>query len=192
MKKLLAAAAASIACILAAPVAADDSNISSEVIEQEDGTRTLVHDAVIDAPASAVWAALSTAEGWKMWGPKFAYFDLRLGGRIETGYHDNARLGDPQNIVHRIIAFVPERMIALQVAQAPKNGPVDIELIKQVWGVYELEPLGDNRTRLRISGVGYGSDEASSQILEFFKSGNVYSIEMLRRNLAAQFAAAAE
>ena len=177
------------ALALASPALAQDSDIKAEVIEQADGTRTLVHEAMIDAPVSAVWAALSTEDGWKDWGPKFAQFDLRLGGTIETAYHDGATPGDPQNIIHRIIAFVPERMLALKLEQAPANGPVDMETVKDVWGVYELEPIGEDMTRLRISGVGYGADEASSQILEFFKIGNSYSIELLKRNLAASGAA---
>lgn len=180
MKCLYAAALA-----LATPGLAAAPDITAEVIEENDGTRTLVHEAVIDAPVGDVWATLSTEAGWKMWGPRFAHFDLRHGGSIETGYHEGADRGDPRNIIHRIIAFAPERMIALQVVQAPEGGPADPAAVKQVWGVYELEPLGENRTRLRISGVGYGSDEASTRILEFFKAGNVYSIELMKQNIAS-------
>lgn len=171
---------------LAAPAVANSSDIASTIVEESDGTRTLVHEAVIDAPVELVWWTLSTEEGWKSWGPGFAHFDLRHGGSIETGYHDGVERGDPRNIRHRIIAFVPERLLAIQVEHVPAGGPVDIEAVKAVWGVYELEPIGENRTRLRISGVGYGPDEASSQILEFFKSGNVYSINLMRQNLAAK------
>ena len=174
-----------VAAMLAAPIPALAQDITSEVIEENDGTRTLVHEAVIDAPVAEVWAALSTEAGWKMWGPRFAWFDLRFGGSIETGYHEDAVRGDPRNIVHRIIAFVPQRMMALQVIQAPEGGPADAEAVKRVWGVYELEPLGETQTRMRISGLGYGRDEASSRMLEFFKAGNAYSIELLRKNLAS-------
>ena len=98
-------------------------------------------------------------------------------------------MGDPQNIRHRILAFVPDRMIALKVEQAPERGPVSMDTLAPLWGVYELEPVGPNRTRLRIAGLGYGNDEASSQMLGFFKAGNVYSIELLRQNLAERSAA---
>ena len=87
---------------------------------------------------------------------------------------------------------MPQRLIALQVEKVPEGGPVDMETLARLWGVYELSPVEENRTKLRISGIGYGADEASSQMLEFFKSGNVYSIDLLRRNLAMQSASAAE
>ena len=183
---------ASVSCALANPALAQSDEITAEMVEHADGTRTLVHEAVVDAPVSAVWATLSTAEGWKKWGPRFAWFDLRHGGTIETGYHTDAVRGDPRNIIHRIIAFVPDRMIALQVIQAPEGGPADAETVKQVWGVYELEPVTETKTRLRISGIGYGTDDASSRILEFFKTGNAYSIELMKKNLAASLAEVGE
>ena len=179
-------AAAMFALAVFTPAAANTNDVTSTIVEESDGTRTLIHEVQIDAPVELVWWTLSTADGWTTWGPRFAHFDLRHGGLIETGYHEGAERNDPRNIKHRIIAFVPQRMLAIQVEHAPAGGPVDIEAIKNVWGVYDLEPLGEDRTLLRISGVGYGSDEASSQILEFFKSGNVYSINLMRRNLAAR------
>lgn len=176
--------AAATAFAIAGPASAQQAEVSVEVVEQADGTRTLVHEAVIEAPVAQVWAALSTADGWKMWGPKAAWFDFRTGGTIETSYVEGAKPGDGQNIVHRILAFVPERMIALQVEKVP-DGAFEPGALEDMWGVYELEPVGDDQTRLRISGVGYRSDETSSRILEFFKSGNVYSIQLLEKNLAA-------
>ncbi len=183
----MAAAAATLASPLYAqgPDGAMESDVTTEVVEEPDGTRTLVHSAVINAPVDAVWAALSTAEGWKMWGPRFAKFDLRTGGTIETAYHEGAKSGDAANIIHRILALAPRQMIALQVIKAPQGGPVDAALLSTMWGVYELEPLEGGSTRLTISGLGYGRDEPSTQLIEFFKSGNVYSINLLQRNLAA-------
>jgi len=178
--------AATLALSFFSPAAANSDDVLSTVLDQSDGTRTLVHEVEIDAPIEWVWWTLSTEEGWKTWGPRFAYFDLRHGGSIETGYHEDSERNDPRNIKHRIIAFVPERMLVIQVEHAPEGGPVDVETIRDVWGVYELQEIGEERTRLRISGVGYGSDDASSQVLKFFESGNVYSINLMRRNLAAR------
>ncbi|QYJ07685.1 SRPBCC family protein [Qipengyuania flava] len=170
---------------LSAPALAADDPVEARVVEESDGSRTLVHEAVIDAPLADVWATLSTEDGWKAWGPTYARFDLRNGGSIESGYHEGASAGDPRNIRHRILAVVPERLLAIRVEYAPADGPVDPALFADMWGVYELEPLADGRTRLRITGLGYGADEGSSRLLEFFKAGNVYSIGMLRRNLEA-------
>ena len=186
LKKMTIAAIAFASCSCTAMAQAPDTvaPVHSNVIEESDGTRTLVHVAEVDAPIADVWATLTTPDGWKMWGPSFAVFDLRLGGSIETGYHEGAYAGDPQNIRHRILAIVPERLIALKVEQAPARGPVNMDMLASMWGVYELEPLGVDRTRMTITGLGYGSDDASLRMLEFFKAGNAYSIELLKKNLS--------
>ena len=181
MMRTLVLAVASLA--LASPSLAETDAVTAEIIEHEDGSRALVHEAVIDAPISAVWTTLSTAEGWKMWGPRAAWFDFRIGGTIETAYASGAERGGDQNIVHRILAYVPERMIALKLEKAP-TGAFDPAVFEGTWGGYELEPLGTDRTKLRIIGAGYRSDEASTQMLEFFRTGNVYSINMLKKGLA--------
>ena len=170
------------ALTLAAPLAAQDEPVTAAIIEHSDGSRSLVHEAVIDAPVERVWATLSTAQGWKMWGPQEAWFDFRIGGTIETSYVAGSGQGSDQNIIHRILGFVPERLIILQLEQAPAGG-FDSSVFDGTWGVYELEPFGEDRTRLRITGAGYGDDEGSTQMLEFFKSGNVYSIEQLKAAL---------
>lgn len=182
------------ALLLAAPATAQDETITAEVIEESDGTRTLVHEAVIHAPVADVWATLSTAEGWKHWGPKEAWFDFRPGGEIETSYNAGAKPGDGQNIKHRILAYVPERMIALQVAKVP-DGAFKPGVLDGMWSVYELTPVfvadphnREDATELRIIGIGYKSDPDSSQMLEFFKTGNVYSIEVLKKVLETRAA----
>lgn len=175
---------AALAMLFAAPACAEGPDIAHRIIEESDGTRTLVHEAVIDAPVSRVWQSLTTEEGWQDWGPTFAKIDLRNGGSIESGYHDGAAPGDPRNIRHRILAIVPERLLVLQVEQAPEGGPVDIAMLRQMWGIYELDPLEDGQTRLRINGLGYGPGEDFDRLLEFFVTGNAYSIELLRKNIA--------
>lgn len=168
----------------AAPALAQD--VKAEVIEQQDGTRTLVHEAIIEAPLARVWATFTTEEGWKDWGPKFAMMDVRPGGSIESSYFADAGSGDARNILHRILAIVPERMIAMRLERVPEGGPVSKKVMAETWVVYELTPLGDNRTQLRILGLGYGEGEDFDRVVQFFHSGNTYSIELLRKNIAAQ------
>ncbi|ABC64296.1 SRPBCC family protein [Erythrobacter litoralis] len=182
--KTLRQAVALAALVAAAPAAANEAAITSSVVAENDGTRTLIHDAVVEAPVADVWASLSTAKGWKAWGPKEAWFDFRIGGSIETSYSEGAQPGDAQNIRHRILAFVPERMIALGIEKVP-DGAFEPGVLDGMWSVYELEPIDEDTTGLRIIGLGYKADEASSRMLEFFKSGNAYSIRMLERNLQA-------
>ncbi len=54
---------AAAALAVSAPVSAERGEVTIEVVEENDGTRTLVHEAVIDAPVAEVWKVLSTRRG---------------------------------------------------------------------------------------------------------------------------------
>ncbi len=58
-----------------------------------DGQRDLHQSVVIDAPEFAKWNAPVSA------------VDLRVGGSLEATYDVTHKIGDPDNIMHRIIAF---------------------------------------------------------------------------------------
>lgn len=186
MIRLTMAAAALAVASFAPGVSANAQDINSSITEEADGTRTLVHESIIDVPIAQLWESFTTVEGWKLWGPQEAWIDLRLGGTIESSYTAGAEPGDPTNIVHRILAMVPERMIATRLDRIPEGGPVPASVMQATWAVYEMEPVDDERTRLRITGLGYLPGEEFDRVIGFFESGNTYSIQLLQANIAAR------
>lgn len=46
--------------------------------------------------------------------------DLRIGGEIRTHYKPDGQLGDAEGIVNEILAFEPERMLAIRVKRRPR------------------------------------------------------------------------
>ena len=146
-----------------------------------DGRHSLVHETVVDAPADSVWRAISTVEGWRTWAVPFAWSpepDL-----IETSYSPTAQPGDSTTIRQRVLAAVPERLLVFRTVRAPAGFP-NFETFAQVTSVFELEPLGADRTRVRLTGAGYADTEAGRQLLAFFRDGNRVSLERLRQRFA--------
>jgi uncharacterized protein YndB with AHSA1/START domain len=88
-----------------------------------------------------VWEAFSTLEGWKSWGVAFAEMDIRPGGTIESSYMPDAEAGDPNNIVHRILAMIPNRLMVMRIEQAPAGGPVGKDVFDRLWSVYEIAAM---------------------------------------------------
>jgi uncharacterized protein YndB with AHSA1/START domain len=143
-----------------------------------DGRTDLVHETVVAAPAQAVWQAISTVEGWRTWAVPVAWGpepDV-----IETSYTPTAQSGDPSTIAQRIVAAVPGRLLVFRTVRAPERFP-NFQTYAQVTSVIELEPLGEGRTRVRLTGAGYADTEAGRQLLGFFREGNRVSLERLRR-----------
>lgn len=150
----------------------------------------VVTEGIINAPVSAVWAAFSTAEGFKKWGVAQCDLDLRVGGLIRTHYKADGVLGDEGTVHNRILAFEPERMMAFCIDTPPKGFPFKTAW-RSTWTVATLTDLGDGRTHLRLTGLGYGDDEESRKMREFFSTGNRWSMDKLRASLEDKSAATA-
>ncbi len=143
--------------------------------------RTLQHSGVIHAPASEIWKQFQTGDGIeKIWGVAHADVDFKVGGQIRTTYNAAGKLGDEGTITNTIIAYEPERMLALK-SGAPENAPDYIKAIcESGWTVLRFEPLSPNSTQVTITGMGYKNGELYDKAYAFFKEGNAYSLEKMK------------
>jgi uncharacterized protein YndB with AHSA1/START domain len=146
-----------------------------------DGTHLLSHEIVVDAPPAQVWAAISTAEGWKSWAAPVAWSTAP--DMIETSYAPAAVPGDPSTIRQQILLRLPERLMVFRTVKAPAGFP-DFDTYAKVVSALELEPAGEGRTRVRLTGTGYADTEAGRRLLGFFERGNAATFDALKARLA--------
>jgi uncharacterized protein YndB with AHSA1/START domain len=163
------------AFLLAALLAAA---VSVEKKQESDGSHTLEHETVIDAPIDEVWAAVSSAEGWKSWATPVAWAPSP--DVIETSYSPTAQPGDPSTIRQTVLLRVPRRLMVFRTTKAPERFP-DFETYSKVVSLFELELAGEKRTRVRLTGTGYADTEAGRRLLSFFEKGNAVSLEALAK-----------
>ena len=168
---------------MAAPAAAAET-VAVSKRQQSDGGHVLVHELVVDAPVASVWQAISTAEGWKSWAAPGAWVPPGAPDIIETSYSPGARPGDASTIRQQVIARVPEVLIVFRTVKAPERFP-DFETYSKVTSVLQLEPAGEGRTRVRLTGAGYADSEAGRRLLAFFEKGNATALEALRTRFSS-------
>jgi uncharacterized protein YndB with AHSA1/START domain len=149
-----------------------------------DGSRQ-VTEGIIDAPVEAVWDALATKKGQEAWNVAHAEIDLKVGGKMLTHYDAKGKIGDPNTIENVVLAFEPKKMLAIKVGKPPEKFPFK-EAVKNVWHVMYFEDAGPGRTRLRLVGLGYGSDEESKKLLAFFEKGNAFTLKKLQEHYAGK------
>jgi uncharacterized protein YndB with AHSA1/START domain len=137
---------------------------------------------VVAAPAADVWALWSTTQGLSSWAAPLAAIDLRIGGVWEASYRPGARLGDAENIRNRVLAYLPGRMLTIQVAGAPPGFP-HADLAARLWTVIELEPVDATQTRVRVSMTGYGSGAGYDTLYGHFNQGNAATLKLLTRRV---------
>lgn len=162
------------ALVLAAAVPGQDESV-------------LVHTGVLRAPAGRVWRDLTSAEALpRLWGVAKAEVDLRIGGAIRTHYGKDGTIGDPDTIVHTIVALVPGRSLTLKT-RAPANASPGIAKICEVGhGVFELVPLGPDRTRFTVYGCGYGEGPLFDEARRHFDAGNRWTIARMQKAYPSQ------
>jgi len=132
------------------------------------------------ARRAQVWWAFATGQGYTESVSPVAHLALAVDGMIEASYNANARLGDPDNILNRIVAYVPERMFSIRNVQAPKQLPYR-ELFPQISTTIELEDLGQGRTRVMLTAVGYGKGVGFDTLYRHFEWGNAYTLNELKQ-----------
>lgn len=149
------------------------------------GHRVQQLELTVGVPAPKMWAALTTDEGFQSWAAPVAHVTLGNDGMIEASYRMDAKIGDPDNIRNRIVAYVPEHLLVLHNEHAPKNAPFNAEAFAKVRTIIELQDLGGGRTRIVETTVGYDDSTASENVYAHFQSGNAEEFEMLKKALTS-------
>ncbi len=103
---------------------------------------------------------------------------------MRANYDARGSLGDPQTIENTILSFDPERMLSIQVSRVPDRFPFP-SAIQHMWTVVYLEPVGADRTRVRVVGLGFRPDAESQRMRAFFERGNAMTLQQLQRRFPA-------
>ena len=161
---------------------------SAERIEE---APSFVQDITIHAPLAEVWKVWTTSEGYKLLGVAQADVDFRIGGLIRSQYSRTGIIGDEETIENRILAYEPQRMIAMRINRPPKSFPFK-EAWKSAWTVITLTELGQGLTQVRVASMGFGADEESVKMRKFFEAGNGATLRGLQKRLEASGPATTE
>jgi uncharacterized protein YndB with AHSA1/START domain len=148
------------------------------------GHRVQQLEVVVAAPVAKVWDAFTTDRGFTGWAVPVAHITLGNDGMMESSYLPTAKIGDPDNIRNQIVAYVPERLLVIHNVHVPKGAPFKPEIIDKIRTVVELEDLGDGRTRIVESGVGYGEGADFDAMYKHFTDGNAEEFGDLVKYLA--------
>ena len=145
----------------------------------------LVVEGLVNAPLDQVWAAYTTKAGLESWMVAHAEIDLKIGGKLKTQYDPAGTTDDDKSIENTILSYEPMRMVSLKVSRAPQGFPFPTA-ITNMWTVVYFEAKGEKATWVREVSMGFGKDEESQKMREFFKRGNAITLEELQKRFAAK------
>ena len=153
---------------------------AQQPVASQQATDPQVTEGFVNAPVSEVWRLFTTTEGYKATGVGKAEVDLRVGGLIRTHYDPKGALGDPETIVNEVLAYEPERMLAIRIKQPPASFPYR-DAVAGTWTVIYFTPSGKDMTHVRIVGLGYRDDPQSQAMRHFFEQGNRRTLDHLAK-----------
>jgi uncharacterized protein YndB with AHSA1/START domain len=159
----------------------DFPEVADTSFTEAGGAKVLQLSLTIPAARKDVWARFTTADGYRAWATPMAKIDFGLNGLIEASYDSKAKVGDADNIRNRIVAYVPERLIAQKNENAPASLP-GREKFGEIITLIELADAGPGQTRVTITGVGYKPGEPYATLFRHFGWGNAYSLMMLKQS----------
>jgi uncharacterized protein YndB with AHSA1/START domain len=162
--------------------AADAVKMEDTSYRDADGHRVQQLTVVIDAPVKKVWDAFTTDAGFESWAVPVAHITLGNDGMMESSYRLTAKIGDPDNIKNRIVAYLPEKLLVIRNEHVPKGAPFDPVLIASIRTIMQFEDLGDGRTRVTESGVGYGEGAGYDTMYAHFRAGNAEEFTALAQS----------
>ncbi|MBS0471183.1 MAG: SRPBCC domain-containing protein [Proteobacteria bacterium] len=158
--------------LLALTVPAAAADLRDTSFREANGSRVQQLELTVKATPAQIWAAFTTDEGFTGWGAAVAHVTLANDGMIEASYSPDAKIGDPDDIRNRIVAYVPDRLLVLHNAHVPSKGPFKQAVIDKIRTVIVIDDLGDGRCRITESGVGYGEGADFDSMYEHFRAGN--------------------
>ena len=179
MKHLLAALAAVVA--LTAPALAHEAADCSRI--EANGERVLCAEIVVGASPAEVWALWAEPAQLSTWLAPVAAIDMRDGGMMETSYDPAQPIGDPRNILNRVVSVEPGHAFALQIERAPPGFPHADEA-RALVTVIAIEPARDGGTRVRVRMRGFREGAAYDELYAFFARGNAFTLQQLHKRVS--------
>lgn len=176
---------AALAALLATASFAAEPAVKDTSFRDRDGRRVQQLELTVAAPVAKVWDAFTTDAGFTGWAAPVAHVTYGNDGMIEATYRISGKIGDPDNIKNRIVAYLPERLLVLHNEHVPSKGPFKQEVIDKIRTVIEFQDLGDGRTRVVESGVGYGEGGDFDAMYAHFRAGNAEEFAALGHYLSS-------
>ena len=150
---------------------------------ETNGERVLCAEIVVGAPPAEVWALWAEPDQLSTWLAPVAVIDMREGGLMETSYDAAQPLGDPRNILNRVVSVEPGQAFALQIDRAPPGFPHADEA-RALVTVIAIEPAGDGASRVRVRMRGFGEGAAFDELYAFFARGNAWTLQQLHKRVS--------
>jgi uncharacterized protein YndB with AHSA1/START domain len=178
------ASAILVAAVLAQSAAAQEIRNTSYVTKS--GERVLRIETVVPASVENVWKAWTAPQELSRWIAPVVAIDLKIGGTIWTNYDEKATIGTAGTIQLPIINYLEKEIITLKV-KLNESFPKSVrDEDRNLQEIVQIVDLGNGKTKVVSSMVGWGTGKDWDQTYEFFARGNEWTYRQLATYLSSR------
>jgi uncharacterized protein YndB with AHSA1/START domain/uncharacterized protein YciI len=132
----------------------------------ESTERMIRKEVVVAAPVADVWRSWTTRAGIRSFFGRDAWVELRVGGAYEVYFVPDAPAGSRGSEGCRVLAYVPEEMLAFSWSAPPSMPEMRSE---QTQVVVRLAPVGERSTRVSLVHLGWGQGAQGDKAYAYFE-----------------------
>jgi len=131
--------------------------------------RVIRKEVAVNASVEEVWKVWTTSDGvTKFFAPR-ARIELTLGEPYELYFDLEAPRGSRGGEGCRVLSFLPLEMLSFEWSAPPEFPKVRREQMrKHTWVVLQLYELGKNRTKVRLTHLGWREGEEWEKVFQYF------------------------
>ena len=164
-------------------VAAQEVRNTSYVTQS--GERVLRIETVVPASTESVWKAWTTPQELSKWIAPVVAIDLKIGGTISTNYDQKAAIGAAGTIRLPIINYIEKQLITFKVNLNEKFSNSTRNEDHNLQEIVQIVDLGDGKTKVVSSMLGWGAGKDWDQTYDFFARGNEWTYGQLAKYLSS-------
>ena len=182
MKRFLLTFIGSLAYAVTTAVFAAPPEVANTSYVTASGEKVLRLDLIVPIDKGEAWKLISTREGLVKWIAPVAEIELRVGGQILTHYDKTKSARDPGAIRLGIANYLEGELLILKIklnANFPEKAQKEDEHLQEI---IQLEELGQGRTRIRASMMGWGAGPEWDKAYKFFEAGNTWTFKKMAEN----------
>lgn len=142
--------------------------------------KVLTKEIVVDAPREQIWHAWTTNQGIKSFLTDNVNIRLEIGGPYEILFVMDNPVGQRGGEGCRILSFLPMEMLSFEWNAPPQFGDLRSQHTRVV---LQFEELGEKKTAVKLSHLGWGKGEKWDELYAYFESAWTNVLASLKSSL---------
>jgi uncharacterized protein YndB with AHSA1/START domain len=153
------------------------------------GEKIMRIETVVPGTAEEMWKMHTNSEELKTFMAPVIKVDFKIGGLWEASYDPKAKIGDKNNIINQVVAYIPNKMFAIRTVTLPgvyivKGYEKEMnEMIKNTIATIEFEDLGNNKVKIIESVIGWKDSPRNKVLWDESLKANIGLLDCFTKRL---------